>query len=138
MDGRTAIAAASEIPTDGTLLVTLRRTDDGSEAEVVVTKLDDGSVAAFGNYCMHWTDVRLDKGSGALVRNGEIVCQKHGATFQKESGYCDFGPCEGSVLETVDLAIEDGEVYLDDEDYEFSHVGPAEERDLSSGSRIDF
>jgi nitrite reductase/ring-hydroxylating ferredoxin subunit len=112
------------------------RGDDGPE-EVILVRLN-GSVAAYKNYCQHWTDVRLDKGSGALVRNDEIVCQKHAATFEKESGYCNFGPCEGAYLDTVDIEIGDGEVFLADDEYQFVRVGSSDESPQSSGSRIDF
>jgi hypothetical protein len=82
--------------------------------------------------------VRLDKGSGAYVRNGELVCQKHGATFQRDTGYCDFGPCEGSILSTFDVTVEEGDVYLTDDAFEFEGLGGSDDDDLSSGSRIDF
>lgn len=130
------IVAVEEVPAEGTLLFTVRDGFDTEEA--ILTGLSDGSVHAFRNYCTHWTDVRLDKGSGAMVRNGEIVCQKHGATFAQGSGYCDFGPCEGSTLETVEVAVVDDAVYLTDERYEFEALGPSGEHDRSSGSRIDF
>ncbi|MFC6724366.1 Rieske (2Fe-2S) protein [Halobium palmae] len=136
LDEDDRIAAVEDVPTDGTLLFTVR--DGFDREEAVLTRLSDGSVQAFRNYCMHWTDVRLDKGSGATVRDGEIVCQKHGATFERDSGYCDFGPCEGSVLDRIDVAVADGDVYLADDDYEFEALGPSGEHDLSSGSRIDF
>lgn len=136
MDEERHVASVEEVPADGTLLLTVRKGFD--EEEAILTRLDDGTVVAFRNYCQHWTDVRLDKGSGALVRNGELVCQKHGATFQRDSGYCDFGPCEGASLDTLDVTVEAGEVYLTDEAYEFVHQGSSGEHDLDTGSRIDF
>ncbi|MFC4358582.1 Rieske (2Fe-2S) protein [Halobium salinum] len=136
LDEDRRVAAVEEVPEEGTLLFTVR--DGFDKEEAILTKLSDGSVHAFRNYCMHWTDVRLDKGSGAMVRNGEIVCQKHGATFDQSSGFCDFGPCEGSTLDTVDVTVADDAVYLTDEAYEFEALGPSGEHDLSSGSRIDF
>lgn len=135
MDETRRIAATDEVPTDGTLLVTLRRGTDTEEA--ILTRLSDG-VVAFRNSCPHWTDVRLDRGSGALVRGDELVCQKHGATFERETGACDFGPCEGAVLDQIDVTAENGDVYLTDDDYEFDSLGSDGDRDLSSGSRIDF
>jgi nitrite reductase/ring-hydroxylating ferredoxin subunit len=132
------IAPLSDVPEDGTLLFTVREGFD--EREVVLVRLADG-VAAWENYCQHWTDVRFDKGSGGMVRNGELVCQKHGATFETDTGYCDFGPCEGAYLDRVAVAVHDGDVYLTDEDYEFDSLGPSEDADLSTGSpggRIDF
>ena len=150
MDEDRRITGLKQVPDDSTFLFTARR--DGDEREVVLTRLDadtadaaddgDGgaevTVTAFENYCQHWTDVRLDKGSGAAVRDGELVCQKHGATFERDSGLCDFGPCEGATLSRVKVTVSNGDVYLVDDDYEFDHVGPAEDDDLSSGSRIGF
>ncbi|MDG5776959.1 Rieske 2Fe-2S domain-containing protein [Haloarculaceae archaeon H-GB2-1] len=135
MDEDSRIVALSEVPTDGTLLFTVRDGFDKSEA--ILTRLVDG-VVAWKNYCPHWTDVRLDKGSGALVRDGEIVCQKHGATFQTDDGFCTHGPCEGAYLDEVEVTVEDDVVYLTDDRYEFANVGPSGEHDLSSRGRIDF
>ncbi|MFC6988127.1 Rieske (2Fe-2S) protein [Haloplanus sp. GCM10025708] len=135
MDDESRVAPVEDVPDDGTLLFRFRNGGDVTEA--ILARLDDGSVVAFENYCPHWVDVRLDKGSGATVRNGELICQKHGATFEKSSGCCDFGPCKGATLATVDVTVEDGAVYLDDS-YEFVGLGPDEDRDRSSSSRIGF
>jgi nitrite reductase/ring-hydroxylating ferredoxin subunit len=128
------IADIEEVPEDSTLLFTVREGFD--EREVVLVRLN-GGIAAWRNFCPHWTDVRLDKGSGAEFRGGELVCTRHGATFEPDSGHCTYGPCEGSYLEEVDIEVRDGGVYLAEDDYEFDHVGPKSDRDLSSG-RIGF
>ena len=139
-----AIAPAADVPTDGTLLFTMRARDGNGSAggdvvEVVLSRrADDDEVVAYRNYCKHWTDVRLDTGSGAAVRDGELVCQRHGATFDREDGVCTFGPCEGAVLDAVDVAVADGTVHLVAADFEFVSLGGDESRDLSSGSRIGF
>jgi len=135
MDDDRHVVSLDEVPADGTLLFTVRG-DEGLE-EVVLVRTND-EVVAYKNYCQHWTDVRLDKGSGALVRNGEIVCQKHAATFETGSGYCNFGPCEGSYLDAVEIDVVDGEVVLAGDDYAFECLGPSGEQTGSSGSRIDF
>ena len=153
MDADRRIAGVDEVPEDGTLLVTLRPTDPDAvddaegdvgrdaggtpEAEAILTRAA-GEVAAFRNYCQHWTDTRLDTDDGAFVRNGEVFCQKHGATFEADSGYCTFGPCEGAVLESVGVGVVDDAVYLEDDDYEFVRLGPAERDADGGGSRIDF
>lgn len=128
------IADIEEVPEDSTLLFTVREGFD--EREVVLVRLN-GDIAAWRNFCPHWTDVRLDKGSGAEFRDGELVCTRHGATFEPDSGHCTYGPCEGSYLEEVDIEVRDGGVYLAEDDYEFDHIGPKSDRDLSSG-RIGF
>ena len=139
-----AIAPVTEVPTDGTLLFTMRARDGNGGVgddvvEVVLSRLDDDEVVAYRNYCKHWTDVRLDKGSGAAVRDDELVCQRHGATFARESGVCTFGPCEGAVLDRVSVRVVDGSVHLAEADFEFASLGGDEDRDLSSGGgRIGF
>jgi nitrite reductase/ring-hydroxylating ferredoxin subunit len=134
MDSESRIADLDEVPDDSPLLFTVR--DGFDEKEVLLVRLN-GEVSAWRNYCPHWTDVRLDKGSGAEFRDGELVCTRHGATFLPDSGECTYGPCEGATLEEVDVAVDDDGVYLAEEDYEFDHLGPKSDRDLSSG-RIGF
>jgi nitrite reductase/ring-hydroxylating ferredoxin subunit len=129
------LADLSEVPADSTLLVTLR--DGLDEVEAILTRLD-GEVACWTDYCQHWTDVRLDKGSGAAVRDDEIICQKHGALFDTASGECTHGPCEGAFLDEIAVTVRDGAVYLAKDDYEFHHRGRASDVDRSTGSRIDF
>ncbi|QAU12798.1 2Fe-2S ferredoxin [Halorubrum sp. BOL3-1] len=153
MDEARRIAGVEEVPEESTLLATLRPVDpesvdegegdageseDGTpEVEAILTRAA-GEVRAFRNHCQHWTDVRLDKDDGAFVRDGEVFCQKHGATFEADGGYCNFGPCEGAVLESVPVAVADGAVYLDDDAYEFVRIGPASRDDDAGDSRIDF
>ena len=138
MDESERVADVEDVPEGETLLFTVRD-DEGALSEAFLTRLSDGTVVAYRNYCRHWTDVRLDTGEGARVTNGEVWCRRHGATFQLDTGYCDFGPCEGSMMEDVDVTVADGGVYLDDEGYAFEHLGPSgADTDEGSGSRIDF
>jgi len=101
--------------------------NDGVD-EAILTRLGD-EVHGWINRCQHWTDVRLDTGDGAETRNGEIVCEKHGAYFEMDTGYCNYGPCEGSRLPRVGVTVEDGDVYLVDEDYGLVGTGPMEKDD---------
>lgn len=135
MDEGRRIADVEEVPGDSTLLFTVRDGFDTEEA--ILLRLSDG-VVALRNYCPHWTDVRLDSGSGATLRDGELVCTKHGATFEKATGECTYGPCEGATIEQLDVTVRDGSVYLTDEEFEFDSLGPDGDRDLSSRGRIGF
>ncbi|QLC33896.1 Rieske 2Fe-2S domain-containing protein [Halarchaeum sp. CBA1220] len=147
MDSGTRMAPLADVPDESSLLVTLRD-DAGEDVEFVLVRADGGDsegaeeeVRAWHNICPHWTDVRFDSGSGAEVRNGDLVCTKHGATFACESGDCDFGPPEGASLTGVDVAVRDGSVYLVDDDYEFVRVGAAEvgrDRSTNPGERLGF
>ncbi|WP_277554303.1 Rieske (2Fe-2S) protein [Halobaculum limi] len=139
MDEAARVVDADDVVEGETLLFTVRD-DDGDLGEAFCTRLSDDTVVAYRNYCQHWTDVHLDNGDGARVTNGEVWCQKHGATFQLDTGYCDFGPCEGSVMESVDVVVADGGVYLADDEYDFEHRGPSgvDSDAGTGGGRIDF
>ena len=130
------IAAAEEIPEESTLIFTVRDAD-GDEREAILVELD-GKIAGWLNACQHMTHIKIDKGSGAAMRNGELVCENHGAYFEADSGYCSFGPCEGAYLEEVGVTVDGGTAYLTDDDYEFVRVGPVEDdpADLSSSSNV--
>ncbi|MFB6134818.1 MAG: Rieske (2Fe-2S) protein [Halanaeroarchaeum sp.] len=135
-DGR--IAAVDEVADEGTFLF---RVEDatGEVREAILVGLSDG-VTGWLNYCRHFTHIKLDKGSGATMRNGEIVCTNHGAMFEADTGECTFGPCEGALLEGVGVRVEDDAVYLDDPGYSFVGVGPIakDEFDRSSTSNVEF
>jgi nitrite reductase/ring-hydroxylating ferredoxin subunit len=146
-----AIADVADVPREGSLLFAIEPTDGGEPREAVLVRSDadaedegaltDGgeAIRAWENYCQHWTDVRLDRGDGAATRDGELVCQKHGATFRSGDGVCTFGPCEGAVLADVAVAVADGTVYLTDENYAFAGLGEADvERDRSSDRALGF
>ena len=136
---RSRITAAEEVPENDTLLFVIEERNTGEEAEAILLRAGD-EIACWLNYCQHLTHIRLDKGSGAPTRNGEIVCANHGATFERDSGLCTYGPCEGAYLNGVEVAVENGDVYLDDPDYEFVTTGPIERDpiDLSSTSNVEF
>lgn len=140
MDGGRRICAVEAVPREGSFLFTVR--DDGGEVrEAIVLRTDDDpGVAAWLNYCQHFTHIRLDRGGGATMRDGEVVCTNHGAYFEADTGRCTFGPCEGAYLTEVAVAVEDGDVFLADPDYGFVRAGPMERDpiDLSSDSNIEF
>lgn len=108
-------------------------TDGGTTDSEGVTE-----VACWLNVCQHMTHIPLDKGSGAPVRDGEVVCANHGAMFDADTGKCTYGPCEGAFLTEVGVTVEDGGVYLDDDAYTFAGLGPVEDDDgdLSSESNV--
>jgi nitrite reductase/ring-hydroxylating ferredoxin subunit len=127
------IASLDELPDEGTFVFRVR--DEDGVDEAILTRTN-GDIHAWINRCQHWTDVRLDDGDGAMLRNGEIVCEKHGAYFETDTGYCNYGPCEGSRLPTVDVEVHDGEAYLDDEGYDFVGTGSMDDGDdVPQGTR---
>ena len=138
MATRRAVAAVDDVPEETTYLFTVRGTASGEEREAILVR-SDGDLHAWLNYCQHYTHIKIDKGSGAEMRGDELICENHGAYFESESGFCNFGPCEGAYLNEVGITVEDGTVYLSDDDYEFAGRGPIEgDDDLESKSNYKF
>jgi nitrite reductase/ring-hydroxylating ferredoxin subunit len=133
------VTSVENVPSDTTFLFTVRDEESGEEDEAILTELD-GAVTGWLNRCMHFRHIRLDKGSGAPKRNGELVCANHGALFEGDTGRCTHGPCEGAYLNPVDVEVSDGAVYLTDDEYEFVRDGGIESdpTDLTSKSNIEF
>ncbi|WP_335999749.1 Rieske (2Fe-2S) protein [Halorientalis halophila] len=168
MDEDSRIAAVDEVPTDSTFLFRVRDLDGDEEREAILLRIvdgederdayersessepasgeersddprdDAGEIACWLNYCQHFTHIKLDKGSGAPMRDGEVVCANHGAYFEGDSGLCTYGPCEGAYLEGVEVEVREGAVYLTDADYDFVGVGPGEEDDLDLSSKSNY
>ncbi|WP_277999794.1 Rieske (2Fe-2S) protein [Halocatena marina] len=132
------IVSVDEVPRETTFLFTVREISTDEERESILVR-SNGEITGWLNYCQHFTHIRLDKGSGAEMRDDEIVCTNHGAMFEADTGRCTFGPCDGAYLEDIEITIDDGSVYLTDSDYEFVSVGPNEtSTDLTSTSNIEF
>ncbi|WP_440765571.1 Rieske (2Fe-2S) protein [Natronorubrum sp. DTA7] len=163
MDVSERITALEEVPTESTLL--FRVTDDeGEEREAILVASDaaDGSpgdcdggshescgaersaerpdgpqLSCWLNYCQHLTHIKIDKGSGAPMRDGELVCANHGAYFDSDSGECTYGPCEGAYLNPLEITVDGGDVYLTDDDYSYVGKGPIDDDDdLTSTSNV--
>ena len=133
----TLVASADDVPNVGSYLFTVREAD-GSLEEVILVDLADG-VSAWKNFCQHETDQRLDRGSGAAMRDGQLICPKHGSMFDAETGYCDNGKAAGSTLVEVDVTVRHGQVYLTDDDLEFvAEGGIDDDGDPSSTSHLTF
>lgn len=130
MDSR-RLAAIDEVPVGGTVVFTIAR--DGTTREVLLSRLPDGEVVAWENHCQHWIDVRLDDGDGATLRGEEIVCQHHGAMFDRTTGVCTWGPCEGARLDAVAVEAVDGFVCLDEPGW--TVVGRGVDETAGHGSR---
>jgi nitrite reductase/ring-hydroxylating ferredoxin subunit len=133
----TPIAPVDAVPTDSTLLVTLRDAD-GHEREAILVRAD-GAVRAWLNSCRHLTDVPLDRGSGAEMRGDALICTNHGAYFASDTGRCTHGPCEGASLVPVAVTVADRTVHLADDDYEFVRRGGVETDPLDrSATSVEF
>jgi nitrite reductase/ring-hydroxylating ferredoxin subunit len=127
MTGRYRLTDVETVRSAGSWLFTVRD-EHGNEEEVVLVPCDDdggGSrIEAWVNRCTHEAQ-RLHRDEvGAVIRDGEIVCPKHGSLFDTCSGYCDNGEAADTTLVSVDVATDDQQVYLTDDDVTFRHAGP--------------
>lgn len=132
------IAAIDELPKRGSHLFTVSDSN-GTDREVILVRCDeDPDVRAWVNVCPHEYQ-RLDRGRGVAMREGEVICPKHGSMFDACSGACDNGEAAGTTLTAVEIAVDDGAVYLADRDYTYRHDGAREDDDgPSSTSHIGF
>ncbi|ELZ89895.1 Rieske (2Fe-2S) protein [Haloferax sulfurifontis] len=135
------ICAVGDVPDDTTFLFRVRAADDADaeEREAILVRTDDG-IQGWLNYCMHLTHIKLDKGSGAPMRNGEVICQNHGAYFEADTGYCNYGPCEGAVLDDLEITVDGDHVFLADDEFDYVGQGEIETdpADRSSSSNVEF
>ncbi|RLM48202.1 (2Fe-2S)-binding protein [Haloarcula sp. Atlit-47R] len=109
------IVALDSVPTDSTLVFEAR---DGRRGVNCILHRAGDAVVAWRNSCPHQPEVPLDPGRGAIVRGDQLVCHKHGAQFEPTDGVCTHGPCAGDALDGVEVAVQDGDVYLTDERFE--------------------
>jgi len=135
MAGRTHLASVDEVPERGSLLFDVEDPHGNADEIIVVPCEDDPGVAAWVNRCTHEAQ-RLDVGRGAAMRDGGIICPKHGSIFDACSGDCDNGDAAGTTLPEVEIAVELGEVYLVDDDYELREDDDEDDEGPSSTSHL--
>ena len=127
MTDRTHLTTVETVHENRSWLFTIRDEYDEPD-EVILLPCGEDDVEAWVNRCTHEAQ-RLDRGFGAAVRDGEVVCPKHGSMFDNCSGHCDNGEAAGTTLVSVDVTVELGNVYLTDDDVEFVHEGGIDEGD---------
>ena len=90
----------------------LRQHPDGSEEpwDVLVVRWDR-KLYGYVNRCPH-QGINLDWEPGQFLDpNGtRLICGKHGALFEIASGKCAEGPCAGTALQPVPLAVMEGDI----------------------------
>jgi nitrite reductase/ring-hydroxylating ferredoxin subunit len=127
---RAELTTVGTVYEEGSWLFTVAD-DHGNEEEVLLVPCE-GGVEAWVNKCTHEFQ-RLDRGFGSPIRDGEILCPKHGSTFDTCSGYCDNGEAAETTLVDVSVEIESHatseRVFLSDESYTFRHEGPIDDGD---------
>ncbi len=125
MTGRYRLTSVETVVEEGSWLFSVRD-ERGDTEEVILVPCEDGDdpgVEAWVNRCTHEAQRLHREGIGTIVRNGEIVCPKHGSLFDTCSGYCDNGEAADTTLVSVSVTVEDGQVYLTDDDVDFLAQG---------------
>jgi nitrite reductase/ring-hydroxylating ferredoxin subunit len=132
MADRYRLTSVETVREEGSWLFTVQNSRGESQDVFLVPCEDetvDRPVNAWVNNCTHEAQRLHRENIGAVVRDGGIVCPKHGSVFDACSGYCDNGDAAETTLLSVDIAVEDGQVYLVDDGVEFLFPGPAEDDD---------
>ena len=132
------ITDVDEVPEVGSYLFTAEDAFT-NEREVILVRCDeDPGVRAWINNCTH-ENQRLDRGTGAAMRDGEIICPKHGSMFDVCDGECHNGEAAGTTLPSVEIAVAGGEVFLIDNSYTYLHEGGTDDDEgPSSTSHLSF
>ena len=131
MSVRYRLTSVGTVEEEGSWLFTARDSN-GRGTEVVLTPCDrDGEppVEAWLNRCTHEDQRLYREGIGAVIRDGGVVCPKHGSVFDACEGGCENGPADGSTLWSVDISVNRGDVFLTDDEMQYLHDGPAEDED---------
>ena len=131
-----ALTTAETVREEGSWLFTVRD-QYGELDEVILVPCDDGNeggstsdqaatdggVEAWINRCTHEAQ-RFDTGRGVPMREGRIICPKHGSMFDSCSGYCDNGEAADTTLPSVEISIRnDGRIVLTDDELTFVGEG---------------
>jgi nitrite reductase/ring-hydroxylating ferredoxin subunit len=109
------ICRFDEIPSrQGRGFLLARRDDAGGEQSWPVFIVRWGRhVFAYENRCPHrgtrldWEKDQFMDGSGE-----RLICGKHGALFELDTGLCIDGPCAGAALTSISVSVEEDDICL--------------------------
>jgi nitrite reductase/ring-hydroxylating ferredoxin subunit len=114
IDIERVICALAEIPDNGSRGFTIGR-GDWPLRGLLVRMRDE--VRAYVNHCPHaGHPLNLQPHQFLTHDESLILCNSHGALFEKGTGYCVAGPCAGDSLETIAVEVIDGYVLLKEVD----------------------
>ncbi|MCL9812776.1 Rieske (2Fe-2S) protein [Natranaeroarchaeum aerophilus] len=140
MSGRYRLTSVETVRDEGSWLFRVRDAH-GAREEVILVPCEESGVEAWRNRCTHENQRLHREGVGAAVRESGIVCPKHGSIFDTCSGACDNGEAADTTLPSVDVTVENGQVYLTDDDVDYLGTGGIdddEEDGPSSSSHLQF
>ncbi|MFC7203340.1 Rieske (2Fe-2S) protein [Haloferax namakaokahaiae] len=132
MTERTRIVAVEDVPENGSYLFTAEDSYANEREILLVQCEEDPGVRAWINTCTH-ENQKFDRGDGAAVRDGELICPKHGSMFDTCSGACDNGEAAGTTLPGVGVTVDAGDVFLSDDAYTYLHDGGIDADDDGDG-----
>lgn len=127
MSGRHRLTSVETVEEEGAWLFTVRDSRD-EDIEVLLVPCggpEGETVEAWVNRCTHEAQELYREDVGAVLRDGDLVCPKHGSAFDTCSGYCDNGEAAETTLVSVETSVDDGQVYLVDENVRFLYEGPS-------------
>ncbi len=131
MTDRYRLTSVETVREEGSWACTVRDARGDDEEVLLVPCADpdeeESSVEAWSNRCTHEAQRLYREDVGAVLREGEIVCPKHGSMFDTCSGYCGNGEAANTTLPAIEIAVEDGQVYLTDDDVEFLYEGVSDD-----------
>jgi len=103
------VCASAELR-DGGLGVKVPATDGAGPVTVFFVRYQ-GRPYGYLNRCAH-VGVELDWEGSFFTRAGDLLmCARHGATYQPDTGLCVGGPCKNGRLAPVPVQERDGAVY---------------------------
>lgn len=136
MSSRYRLTSVDTVLEAGGWLFTARNTH-GEDIEGILVPCEDETtdtvVTAWINRCTHENQRLYREGVGVIMRDQGIICPKHGSVFDSCSGFCENGPADLTTLQSIDITIEDGQVYLTDDDVTYIHEGPDADDDEEEG-----
>ncbi|HYG42298.1 MAG TPA: Rieske 2Fe-2S domain-containing protein [Bordetella sp.] len=101
---------ASTALADGGLGVKLPAIDAAGQTTVFFIRYQ-GRVYGYVNRCAH-VGVEIDWENSFFTRAGNLLmCARHGATYQPDTGLCVGGPCKNGRLAPLQVQERDGAVY---------------------------
>ena len=132
------ITTVADVPENSSFLFSVEDAFTNEREAILVPCEDEPGVEAWINDCPHETQP-FDRGSGAAMRDGEIICPKHGSMFDACEGGCGNGPAAGMSLIPVDVDVAGDDVVLVDDNYSFLKEGGLDDDEgPSSTSHLSF
>jgi len=85
---------------------------EGKQIDAFLIRFE-GRFHAYENVCRH-LPVGLDYGDAQFFNREKdfLVCRTHGALYHPVNGKCVQGPCGGESLFPLEIAVEEGTVWL--------------------------